>query len=465
MAANRREVGRIAEEWLKEPASYAEGAQFDTRGPSVARVWNYLLGGRDNFAADREAARQLISVAPVVADVGVSSRAFLRRTVSYLAGEAGIRQFLDIGAGFPSAGSTHEIAQAVAPSSRIVYVDNDPMVITYGRALQHSSPDGAISYVEADARDPTGILEQAGVTLNLGEPVAVVLVDTLNFVPGRAEALSVLSGLLDALAGGSYLVITQLASDIDRRLLAAEDRWNQIASAPMALRNRAEVIALLDGLEIVGPGVVAAPEWRPAPGDPQPAAPMPMYGAVARKPSEPGESTLTVTIYLSNEGIHDQVEAAVDDWLAGARLMIGERDEPIVGSWFRRMQARVKQAVRTSAAQDALLTAAHAVDTRMVLAQDATVTATLLQGVAPVIGSLQPTKDAVVRAGAVLIVKVDWMVHVHQLTPAQQVMLNHQPQLLSSPTAIITALQISGTNANGVTPETESRGRPNGDGP
>jgi hypothetical protein len=133
--------------------------------------------------------------------------------------------------------------------------------------------------------------------------------------------------------------------------------------------------------------------------------------------------------------------------------MVEERDEPIIGSWFRRMRAGVKHSVRTPAAQDALLTAAHAVDTRMVLAQDAVVTATLLQGVAPVIASLQPTKDAVVRAGAVLIVKIDWAVQVHQLTAAQQVMLNHQPQLLSSPAAIIAALQPNGTNGNGIASE------------
>jgi transcriptional regulator with XRE-family HTH domain len=161
------------------------------------------------------------------------------------------------------------------------------------------------------------------------------------------------------------------------------------------------------------------------------------------------ESTLAVTIYLSDESIHDQVEAAVDDWLADASLIVDERDEPIIGSWFRRMRAAVKQAVHTPAAQDALLTAAHAVDTRMVLAQDAAVAATLLQGVAPVIASLQPTKDAVVRAGAVLIVKTDWVVQVHQLTAAQQVTLNHQPQLLSSPIATIAALQLNGMNGNG----------------
>jgi transcriptional regulator with XRE-family HTH domain len=170
-------------------------------------------------------------------------------------------------------------------------------------------------------------------------------------------------------------------------------------------------------------------------------------------PGPAEEPTLAVAIYLSDEGIHGQVEAAVDAWLASAGLMVEERDEPIIGSWFRRMRAGVKHSVRTPAAQDALLTAAHAVDTRMVLAQDAVVTATLLQGVAPVIASLQPTKDAVVRAGAVLIVKIDWAVQVHQLTAAQQVMLNHQPQLLSSPAAIIAALQPNGTNGNGIASE------------
>jgi hypothetical protein len=167
------------------------------------------------------------------------------------------------------------------------------------------------------------------------------------------------------------------------------------------------------------------------------------------------ESTLAVTIYLSDEDIHDQVEAAVDNWLADASLVVEERDEPIIGSWFRRVRAGVKRAVHTPAAQDALQTAAHAVDTRMVLAQDAAVTATLLQGVAPVVAALQPTKDAIVRAGAVLIVKIDWVVQVYQLTAAQQLVLDHQPQLLSSPTEIIAALRPNSVNGNGVASEIE----------
>lgn len=274
----------MADEWLNETTRPVKRAQIDTSVPNVARVWNFLVGGRDNFEADRKAARQLIAAAPVMEHVGVASRAFLRRAVTYLAGEAGIGQFLDVGTGLPTAGNTHEVAQEVVPTSKIVYVDNDPVVLTHARALLRSAPGGVTSYVDADAREPGKILDHARETLSLGDPVAVILVDVLNFIPDGTEARSIVSALMDALVSGSYLVIMQPASDIDRELPAAERHWNQVAKTPVTLRDREEVTAWFDGLELVSPGIVPLTEWRPESGDLQFDMPMPLYGAVARKP-------------------------------------------------------------------------------------------------------------------------------------------------------------------------------------
>ena len=273
----------MADEWLEGTARPARKARIDTSVPNVARVWNYLVGGRDNFEADRKAARQLIGAAPVMEHVGVASRAFTRRAVTYLVREAGVRQFLDIGTGLPTAGSTHEIAQAIAPASRVVYVDNDPVVLSHVRALLRPVPGGATSYVDADAREPGKIIEEARATLSFGDPVAVILVDILNFITDDAEVRFILAVLRDALASGSYLAVMQPASDIDGDMPAAERRWNQVASTPVALRDRQQVTSWFDGLDLVEPGIVTVPDWRPDPADPRVAMPMPLYGAVPRR--------------------------------------------------------------------------------------------------------------------------------------------------------------------------------------
>ena len=180
----------MSEEWLKAASRPIKAARVDPSVPNVARVWNYLVGGRDNFEADRQAARQLIAVAPVMAQVAPASRAFLRRAVTYLAAEAGIRQFLDIGTGMPTAGNTHEVAQAVDPSCRIVYVDNDPVVLSHARARLRSSAEGATSYLDADARDTEAIIAGASATLDFGLPVGVIMIDILNFLEDAADVLA-----------------------------------------------------------------------------------------------------------------------------------------------------------------------------------------------------------------------------------------------------------------------------------
>jgi hypothetical protein len=219
-----------------------------------------------------------------MAEVAAASRAFLRRAVGYLVAEEGITQFLDVGTGLPTEKNTHEVAQSVRPDCRIVYVDNDPVVLSHARALLTSAPEGVTSYIDADAREPGKIIAEAGQTLDFGQPVGIVLIDLLNFIPGTAEAAGIVSALMDAAAPGSYVAIMQPACDLNPELLIAQRSWNQVAPQPVTLRTRGEVASWFDGLELVDPGLVTAPDWRPAPGDPPHDGSMPLYTAVARKP-------------------------------------------------------------------------------------------------------------------------------------------------------------------------------------
>jgi trans-aconitate methyltransferase len=270
----------MAEEWLRATSKPVAPVKIDTSVPNVARVWNYLVGGRDNFEADRRAARLLISAAPVMAEVGPVSRAFLRRAVTYLAAEAGVRQFLDVGTGIPSGGNTHEVAQAAAPGCRIVYVDNDPIVLTHARALLRSAA-GGVSFLDADARDPGAVIAGASKTLDLTQPVAVVMIDILNFLPDPVE---VMAGLVEQLPSGSYLAAMQPTAD--ELLVAAAERWNRISPVQVYLRDRATIAGWFTalGLDLIEPGLVELDRWRPAPGDRRYPGDMPLLGVVARKP-------------------------------------------------------------------------------------------------------------------------------------------------------------------------------------
>jgi hypothetical protein len=269
----------VTEEWLKAVSRPIRAAQVDPSLPNVARVWNYLVGGRDNFEADRQAAKQLVAAAPVMEQVAPASRAFLRRAVTYLAAEAGIRQFLDIGTGMPTAGNTHEVAQAVDPSCRIVYVDNDPVVLAHARAGLRSTSEGATSYLDADARDTKAIMAGASATLDLTRPVGVIMIDILNFLEDAAD---VIARLAAAVPAGSYLAVMQPSRD--ERLAVAARRWNQLAVSPVFLRDRDQVACWLAGLELIDPGIVELNRWRPGPRDPDFPEGMPLLGAVARKP-------------------------------------------------------------------------------------------------------------------------------------------------------------------------------------
>ena len=257
---------------------------FDTSVAHVARVYNYWLGGKDNFAADRAAGEQAIKAFPGIPLSARANRAFLARTVRFLAGEAGIRQFLDIGTGIPSANNTHEVAQSVAPASRIVYVDNDPVVLTHARALLTSDPAGATDYIDADLRNPDQILAGAGESLNLGQPVALMLMAVLQHLDDEDAPYRVVETLLDALPPGSYLALSHPAKDIDAEAMAKmADSLNRMMAETVTFRDRPAVARFFDGLELVEPGLVQASKWRPI-SESEAASPAALWAGVARRP-------------------------------------------------------------------------------------------------------------------------------------------------------------------------------------
>jgi len=275
----------MANDWGEDATRRAKAELISTTEPSAARVTDYLYGGHNNFEADRKAARTLAAAAPVIANVAPAVLAFQQRVVRFLVAEAGIRQFLDIGTGLPLVGNTHEVAQSLVPECRVVYVDSDPMVLSHARALMKSAPGGAVGYVDADIRDSAAIVAGARATVDLSQPVAVLLLFTLAFVPDGAEAAAVVSSLMAAVPSGSYAAIYHMASDVDPALEEAGRQWNKLMPAQLiTLRSRTEVAALVAGLDPVPPGLAPITEWRPAPEDPHFDHAIPVHGIVARKP-------------------------------------------------------------------------------------------------------------------------------------------------------------------------------------
>ncbi len=275
----------MADDWLHAGDPDQEGvpqATLDTSVAHPARVYDYWLGGKDNFVADREAAEQVIAANPTVLHGVRANRAFLARAVRYLAGEAGIRQFLDLGTGLPTADNTHQVAQAIAPDTRIVYVDNDPMVLTYARALLTSAPEGATAYVQADIRDTEKVLAGAAETLDFGKPVAVMALMILQYVPDEDDPWGIVGRLLEPLAAGSYLTVSDTVRDIDtQRVTQGTARLNErMGQTRLTLRSRPEFERFFDDLEMVEPGIVPLPEWG-APGSEHP---IPCYAGMGRKP-------------------------------------------------------------------------------------------------------------------------------------------------------------------------------------
>jgi hypothetical protein len=249
-----------------------------------ARVYDYWLGGKDNFAVDRAAAEQFVAAYPGVIPGVRAQRAFLGRAVRYLTEEIGIRQFLDIGTGLPAAGNTHEVAQRTAPECRIVYVDNDPMVLTHARALLTSTEEGDCAYIHADLRDVEAILAEAAKTLDFGKPVAVVLLGIMNFIPEKDGPHALIGRLMSAVVSGSYLVLGQVASDVFESVGEATTQLGRQLGTSNVARTHAEILSFFAGLDLVGPGLVQLPEWRPGPDRQVHLGPMPFWCGVARKP-------------------------------------------------------------------------------------------------------------------------------------------------------------------------------------
>jgi hypothetical protein len=261
-------------------------SRIDTSIPHPARRYDYWLGGKDNFAADRESGDAIAAKFPAIRIAVMQNRRFLCRAVTFLAQEAGIRQFLDIGTGLPTANNTHEVAQAIAPKSRIVYVDNDPLVLVHARALLTSSPEGATTYVEADLRNPEQILDSAELhrTLDFAQPVALMLLAVLHFIPEEDDPYAIVSRLVSVLPTGSYLVASHATSDYLPPELVADIAAGRHGEG--RLRTKAEFARFFDELEPVPPGIVPVAEWR-ADDEPQPrpsAAETGMYAGAGRVP-------------------------------------------------------------------------------------------------------------------------------------------------------------------------------------
>jgi hypothetical protein len=258
---------------------------FDPTVAHPARVYDYWLGGKDNFEADRIAGEATIAAYPAIRFSARANRAFLARSVRYLVAEEGIRQFLDIGTGLPTASNTHQVAQSVAPESRIVYVDNDPLVLSHARALLTSSPQGVTAYLDADLRDTDDILEQAADTLDFTEPVAIMLLAILHYIPDLDEAQRIVARLVSAVPSGSYLTISHAASDIDAEQMAElQRRLNEhLGEDNHVGRPHGVVAQFFDGLDLVEPGVVKVTQWRPDSSF-EAQGPTSLWGGAARKP-------------------------------------------------------------------------------------------------------------------------------------------------------------------------------------
>jgi hypothetical protein len=264
-------------------------AKIDTTVPVSARIWNYWLGGKDYYPVDKEAGDQFANIHPGIFETARSSRYFIARVVRYLAGEAGIRQFLDIGTGLPSHDNTHEIAQRVAPDARIVYVDNDPLVLAHARALLTSSAAGGVDYIDADLNNPAALLRIARDKLDFSRPVAIMLMGILAHIGNPAEdddraAQAIMAELKAALPSGGFLAIYD-SSDTDPDLSDALAKYNESGAEPYRLRSPQRIARYFDGLELVEPGVVPIEHWRPDPSPFEPPARLSAnMGGVARKP-------------------------------------------------------------------------------------------------------------------------------------------------------------------------------------
>src|SRR6266702_56536 len=276
---------------MSVPAAPGFADGLDPRVPHPSRVYAYWLGGKDHYPADRRAAEEVMRLRPQVVASARANRQFLARAVRFLAGPCGVRQFLDIGTGLPAPDNTHEVAQRVAPHCRVVYCDNDPLVLAHARALLTSTPQGTCDYIDADLRDTATIVRHAAKTLDFTQPVAVLLLAILHFLAGAEGPATIVGTLAGTLAPGSYLAISHLPADFAPvQVSAAARAYNTLAPVPVTARTHAQVTALLGGLPLVAPGVANVTEWRPTPGGPFPRPASPGHAHDHQRPLRPANS-------------------------------------------------------------------------------------------------------------------------------------------------------------------------------
>jgi hypothetical protein len=261
-----------------------QSPEIDSSVAHSARIWNYWLGGKDYFPVDQRVGDQIAGMFPDIVLLARADRAFLGRAVRYLVGEAGIRQFLDIGTGLPTAANTHEVAQGIAPETRIVYVDNDPLVLTHARALLTGTPEGIIDYIDADLGDPGAIVSEAAATVDFSQPIAVMLLGVLHHIDDDAKASEIVEKLVGAIPSGSYLTIAHSTNRVTGAAMdEAVAHWNQFGKPSMTLRTPEAITGFFDGLELLEPGVVSTSRWRPDPAD-GPIQETDEFCAIGRKP-------------------------------------------------------------------------------------------------------------------------------------------------------------------------------------
>lgn len=262
-----------------------ESPQIDTSVPHSARIWNYWLGGKDNYEVDRIAGDQFLKTFPDIATIARATREFMGRSIRYVTAEEGIRQFLDVGTGLPTFNAAHEIAQQVAPESRVVYVDNDPVVLLHAQSLLAPGPEGATDFIDADMREPAKVVAAAGKTLDLSRPVAVLFMGVLGHVTDDAEAVTLVSTVMNAVPSGSYLVLSDGTAVVHAEQgQAAQDEYNESGAEPYTLRSPQQIARFFDGLTLVPPGLVSVTRWRPEEAGSGLPPEVDALGGVARKP-------------------------------------------------------------------------------------------------------------------------------------------------------------------------------------
>jgi len=259
------------------------GTGIDTTVPHSARIWNYWLGGKDNYAVDRAAGDEYVKIYPGIVDIARAGRAFLARAVRYLTLEAGVRQFLDVGTGLPTVDNTHQIAQRAAPESRVVYVDNDPLVLAHARALLTSTSEGTTDYIDADMRDPESILARAAESLDFGQPIALMVMGVMGHISDDDEAQFIVHRLMAGLPSGSFLALWE-STDTSQDLNVAQQGYDDTGAIPYKLRRIEQIMGFFDGLELVEPGVVLVTHWRPGATQSGDTPDVPTFAGIGRKP-------------------------------------------------------------------------------------------------------------------------------------------------------------------------------------